>query len=136
MERDTHSARLRTVYWSLVAVGCGLLLSGRPVLAARIWARVSGLLVAGPLELRVFFKLGAATVLALYSHYYCALWLMFLYLFLLADILRARRFEQLKPFLATAGAATLLFAPWLTVPLSTGGGYRPTAATAHDCSAA
>lgn len=41
--------------------------------------------------------------------------------FLLADILRARRFEQLKPFLATAGAAALLFAPWLAVPLSTGG---------------
>ena len=37
MERETHSARLRTVYWSLVAVGCGLLLSVRPVLAETIW---------------------------------------------------------------------------------------------------
>ena len=84
-------------------------------------ALVYGLRVSEQPELRDYFKLGAATVLALYSHYYCALWLMFLYLFLLADILRARRFEQLKPFLATAGAAALLFAPWLAVPLSTGG---------------
>ena len=68
-------------------------------------ALVYGLRVSEQPELRDYFKLGAATVLALYSHYYCALWLMFLYLFLLADILRARRFEQLKPFLATAGAA-------------------------------
>ena len=33
MERETLSNRLRTAYWSLVAVGCGLLLSVRPVLA-------------------------------------------------------------------------------------------------------
>ena len=33
MERETLSNRLRTIYWSLVAVGCGLLLSVRPVLA-------------------------------------------------------------------------------------------------------
>ena len=88
-------------------------------------ALVYGLRVSEQPELRDYFKLGAATVLALYSHYYCALWLMFLYLFLLADILRARRFKQLKPFLATAGAATLLFVPWLAVPLSTGGGNQP-----------
>ena len=29
MERETLSNRLRTAYWSLVAVGCGLLLSDR-----------------------------------------------------------------------------------------------------------
>ena len=33
MERETLSNRLRTAYWSLVALGCGLLLSVRPVLA-------------------------------------------------------------------------------------------------------
>lgn len=84
-------------------------------------ALVYGLRVSEQPEPRDYAKFGAATVLALYSHYYCALWLMFLYLFLLADILRARRFEQLKPFLTTAGAAALLFAPWLVVPLATGG---------------
>lgn len=44
-------------------------------------ALVYGLRVSEQPELRDYFKLGAATVLALYSHYYCALWLMFLYLF-------------------------------------------------------
>ena len=44
MERETHSARLRTVYWSLVAVGCGLLLSVRPVLAETIWDRFSSIM--------------------------------------------------------------------------------------------
>ena len=41
MERDTLSNRLRTAYWSLVAVGCGLMLSVRPVLAETIWDRFS-----------------------------------------------------------------------------------------------
>ena len=44
MERETHSARLRTVYWSLVAVGCGLLLSVQPVLAETIWDRFSSIM--------------------------------------------------------------------------------------------
>lgn len=44
MERDTLSNRLRTAYWSLVAVGCGLLLSVRPVLAETIWDRFSSIM--------------------------------------------------------------------------------------------
>lgn len=40
MERETLSNRLRTAYWSLVALGCGLMLSVRPVLAETICAGV------------------------------------------------------------------------------------------------
>ena len=44
MERETLSNRLRTAYWSLVAVGFGLLLSVRPVLAETIWDRFSSIM--------------------------------------------------------------------------------------------
>ena len=44
MERETLSNRLRTAYWSLMAVGCGLLLSVRPVLAETIWDRFSSIM--------------------------------------------------------------------------------------------
>ena len=44
MERETLSNRLRTAYWSLVAVGWGLLLSVRPVLAETIWDRFSSIM--------------------------------------------------------------------------------------------
>ena len=44
MERETLSNWLRTVYWSLVAVGSGLLLSVRPVLAETIWDRFSSIM--------------------------------------------------------------------------------------------
>lgn len=44
VERETLSNRLRTAYWSLVAVGCGLMLSVRPVLAETIWDRFSSIM--------------------------------------------------------------------------------------------
>ena len=44
VERETLSNRLRTAYWSLVALGCGLLLSVRPVLAETIWDRFSSIM--------------------------------------------------------------------------------------------
>ena len=44
MERETLSNRLRTAYWSLVALGCGLMLSVRPVLAETIWDRFSSIM--------------------------------------------------------------------------------------------
>lgn len=44
MERETLSNRLRTAYWSLVALDCGLLLSVRPVLAETIWDRFSSIM--------------------------------------------------------------------------------------------
>lgn len=44
VERETLSNRLRTAYWSLVAMGCGLMLSVRPVLAETIWDRFSSIM--------------------------------------------------------------------------------------------
>ena len=44
MERQTLSNRLRTAYWSLVALGCGLMLSVQPVLAETIWDRFSSIM--------------------------------------------------------------------------------------------
>lgn len=44
MEEKSLCRRLRTAYWSLVAVGCGLLLSVRPVLAETIWDRFSSIM--------------------------------------------------------------------------------------------
>ncbi len=67
-----------------------------------------------------FWKFGTVTVLALYSHYYCAVWLMFLYALLLADLLRTKKTAAAKRLLLTAFAAAALFAPWLLVPLATG----------------
>ena len=69
-----------------------------------------------------FVKFGVVTVLALYSHYYCAIWLMFLYAGILFCLIREKKFAiYSKKFLFTAGGAAVLFAPWLIVPLSTGG---------------
>lgn len=69
-----------------------------------------------------FIKLGTVTVLALYSHYYCAVCLMFLYLGILFFLVKNKTFSIYGiKFLITAGCAAILFAPWLIVPLSTGG---------------
>ena len=69
-----------------------------------------------------FVKFGAVTVLALYSHYYCAIWLMFLYAGILLCLMCEKKFAAYgKKFFLTAGGAAVLFAPWLAVPLSTGG---------------
>ena len=52
MERETHSARLRTVYLSLVAVGCGLLCGAATCLAGASWWPVA--LLGGALAQLVF----------------------------------------------------------------------------------
>lgn len=68
-----------------------------------------------------FTKFGTVTVFALYSHYYCAVWLMFLYAGILFCLIREKKFAVSgKKFLITAGCAAILFAPWLIIPLSTG----------------
>ena len=41
MEKKTRSNRVRNAYWSLVAIGCGLMMSVQPVLAETIWDRFS-----------------------------------------------------------------------------------------------
>ena len=43
-EGDTVSDRVRTGYWCLVALGCGVMLSVRPVLAETIGDRISGMM--------------------------------------------------------------------------------------------
>lgn len=69
-----------------------------------------------------FIKLGTVTVLALYSHYYCAICLMVLYFGILFFLFKNKTFSLYgKKFLITAGCAAMLFAPWLIVPLTTGG---------------
>lgn len=67
-----------------------------------------------------FCKFGATTILALYTHYYCALWLMFLYIGILIYIIKSHQWNVLRPFLLTAAVSSVLFAPWLLVPLQTG----------------
>lgn len=69
-----------------------------------------------------FYKFGITSLLALYSHYYCAVGLMFVYLGILLCLLKDKTFSLYgKKFLITAFSVAVLFAPWLIVPLSTGG---------------
>lgn len=67
-----------------------------------------------------FIKFGIVSILALYSHYYCALWLMFLYGFLLFFILFQKQWGKIGiPFSITTLCVAICFAPWLYVPLQT-----------------
>lgn len=66
-----------------------------------------------------FFKFALTSLAALYTHYYCALWLMFLYGYILFFLIRSRNFRVLKKFLWGALIVALLFAPWLYVPYHT-----------------
>ena len=67
-----------------------------------------------------FIKFGGCTLAALYTHYYCALWLMFFYFILSGILLKNRRRDCFKKLLLTATPVAVLFAPWLVVPLTTG----------------
>ena len=68
-----------------------------------------------------FIKLAFATVLGLYSHYYCLVWLFCLYTGILYCLFREKKLKKNgKKFFLTAVAAFGLFIPWLIVPLSTG----------------
>ena len=66
-----------------------------------------------------FIKFGGASLLALYSHYYCAVYLMFLYFGIFYYILTDKR-QQIYRFLMTALVVAILFLPWLLIPLQTG----------------
>lgn len=69
-----------------------------------------------------FYKFGITSVLALYSHYYCAVGLLFVYSGILFCLIKNKTFSAYgKAFLITASSVAVLFAPWLIVPLSTGG---------------
>ena len=68
-----------------------------------------------------FVKLGGFTLLALYTHYYCAIWLMFFYMGLLYFIVTDKKFNTIgKPFILSSVIVAILFLPWLYVPLHNG----------------
>ncbi|MBR5154295.1 MAG: glycosyltransferase family 39 protein [Alphaproteobacteria bacterium] len=67
-----------------------------------------------------YVKFFIASLLGLYSHYYVAIWLMFLYALLLAIIIRDNNFAKLgKKFLGLSLGVAILFSPWLYIPLTT-----------------
>lgn len=80
-----------------------------------------------------FIKFGFITVLALYSHYYCAIWLLYLYAGILFCLIYEQKFAIYgKKFILTACCAAGLFAPWLVVPLTTGGDISRFWYVTHD----
>ncbi len=68
-----------------------------------------------------FIKFAISSLLALYTHYYCAVWLMFLYAFLGFLLIIQKKYTTLKKFLCATFMVALLFAPWILVPLRTAG---------------
>ncbi len=69
-----------------------------------------------------FYKFGIASILALYSHYYCAIFLMFLYLFILIILIKDKTFNKYGySFLVTTSIVAICFLPWVFIPLSNGG---------------
>ena len=68
-----------------------------------------------------FVKFGVCSVLALYTHYYCAIWMMFFYIGLLYFIIKDKKFRTSgRPFILTAVCVAIFFIPWLYVPLHNG----------------
>jgi len=68
-----------------------------------------------------FIKFAVISILSLYSHYYCALWLMFFYAGLLYCLLKNKTFKKNgKAFIVTAIIVAVCFLPWLCIPLGTG----------------
>lgn len=67
-----------------------------------------------------YVKFGLVSVLALYSHYYCALYLMFLYGLIFVLLIKEKKIKASGvKFVLTAISVALLFAPWLWVPFHT-----------------
>lgn len=67
-----------------------------------------------------FVKFEICSILALYTHYYCAIFLMFLYMCILISLIKYKTFSIYgKKFLLTSFVVGIFFAPWLMVPLST-----------------
>ncbi len=84
-------------------------------------ASVYGLRLLEKPKTKDFVLFGIVSLLALYSHYYCALWLMFFYAGILFFMIRDKKFKANGPaFLLTALGVAMLFAPWLWVPFNSG----------------
>ena len=64
-----------------------------------------------------YVKFGLVSVLALYSHYYCAIFLMFLYGAILIFLITGHKAK--KAFLWASGVVALLFMPWLLILFNT-----------------
>jgi len=88
-----------------------------------LMALVYGLRLTRNFQKNDCIKFIIVTVLALYSHYYCALWLMFLYVFILLKLYKNNQLKEYAfPFFMTVLIPALLFLPWLYVPLKTATG--------------
>lgn len=67
-----------------------------------------------------FFKFGLFTLLSLYTHYYCALWLMFFYGGIFYVLFKNHKLKNYgKSFIITVMVVALCFLPWLCVVLNT-----------------
>ena len=53
------------------------------------------------------------SLLALYTHLYCAILCVIIWLVVLADLLRLKKYQQLVPFFISGGIVAILFAPWV-----------------------
>ena len=85
-------------------------------------AAVYGMRLLAKPKTKDFALFGFVSLLALYSHYYCALWLMFFYTGILFFMIKDKKFKTYgKDFLLTALGVAILFAPWLSVPFHSGG---------------
>jgi len=68
-----------------------------------------------------FIIFGVVSLCALYTHYYCAIWLMFCYMGILYYLIKDKTFSKYGiKFLITAVMVALLFLPWLYVPFANG----------------
>lgn len=87
-----------------------------------LMAAVYGMRLLAKPSTKDFVIFGLVSLLSLYSHYYCALWLMFFYAGILAFIIKDKKFKANgERLLLTAFIVAVLFAPWLLVPLSNSG---------------
>ncbi|MCM1324293.1 MAG: glycosyltransferase family 39 protein [Acetobacter sp.] len=69
-----------------------------------------------------FIKFGIITILALYSHYYCTIWMLCLYAGIFVCMIHNRQFTNYgKKFLFIAVGVAILFAPWLLILFHTAG---------------
>lgn len=68
-----------------------------------------------------YVKFGFVSLASLYSHYYAAIWLMFLYASILYILIYDKTFSKFgRKFLITTFIVAILFLPWIFVPLNTG----------------
>lgn len=81
-----------------------------------LMASVYGARLTDKPQTKDYVKFGLVSILALYAHYYCALFLMFLYGLILVLLVISHKLKTngLK-FMLTAASVAVLFAPWLWI---------------------